>query len=206
MTIELVITITLTCALGAMSPGPSLMCVLQQSLKNGSLAGVKASIAHGFGVSLWAVMTIAGVSALIASEPTVYRALVFGGSLYLIYIGVCSIQHSLTSAPFEIRPERKTIASDPLSQGFLIAFLNPKLAIFFIALFSQFVNADLTYLDKAIMVLIAGGVDVLWYALVSTVVSTTYLKSQLTTKLHLIDFVGGIVFILVGIHVILTRL
>jgi threonine/homoserine/homoserine lactone efflux protein len=55
--------------------------------------------------------------------------------------------------------------------GLLVALLNPKIMIFFSALFSQFVDADSQPWEKVLLALIAGGVDMLWYMLMAVVIS-----------------------------------
>ena len=52
-------------------------------------------------------------------------------------------------------------------EGLLLAFLNPKLALFFVALFSQFVPQQMTLAHAATLTLTAGGIDLLWYSLVA---------------------------------------
>jgi threonine/homoserine/homoserine lactone efflux protein len=57
------------------------------------------------------------------------------------------------------------------ADGFLIAVINPKIILFFSALFSQFVSVDTELWVKLVVAAIAGTVDMLWYMLVALVMS-----------------------------------
>ena len=57
--------------------------------------------------------------------------------------------------------------------GLLIALVNPKIIIFFSALFSQFVDASSQLWEKTLLALIAGTVDMLWYMLIAVVISNS---------------------------------
>ena len=52
----------------------------------------------------------------------------------------------------------------------MISFLNPKILVFFVAVFSQFIYKELTRLDKTIIVLVAGLIDTFWYVLVALLI------------------------------------
>ena len=49
----------------------------------------------------------------------------------------------------------------------MISFLNPKILVFFVAVFSQFIHKELTNIDKTIIVMVAGVIDTFWYVFVA---------------------------------------
>ena len=53
------------------------------------------------------------------------------------------------------------------AEGFMISFLNPKILVFFVAVFSQFIHGELTRIDSAIIVLVAGVIDTFWYVFIA---------------------------------------
>ena len=59
------IAVTLACALGAMSPGPSLAVVVNHTLAHGRAAGSYAAISHGVGVGIYALITVFGLAVVI---------------------------------------------------------------------------------------------------------------------------------------------
>ena len=164
-------TVFTACLFGAMSPGPSLAVVINHTLATGRLAGSYAAISHGIGIGIYAMITAFGLSAVIEQNPVIFETTQFLGSLFLLYLGV-----KLIFASKKI--EEIGLASVPSSSNMLairdglgIALINPKILLFFTALFSQFVQIESSFVDKIILAIIAGGVDTLWYLLVVTIVS-----------------------------------
>lgn len=206
MTFEAWLIIFFTCMLGAMSPGPSLMCIMQLGLKKGAFEGIVGACAHGVGVAIWALLTIAGVSTIVIAAPAVHQLMIWLGAFYLIYLGALSVRAGYRMPKKASADQTIESSLNPLIQGFLIAFLNPKLALFFMALFSQFVTPMLTNTEKVIMVVTAGAVDAVWYIFVSLIITLPKIKKALMNRLNLIELVGGVVFIIVAIRVILTSL
>ena len=87
---------------------------------------------------------------------------------------------------------RRAGAADAAARdGFMIAFLNPKLAVFMLALFAPFTGADQSLAAKAVMVLTIGGIDALWYATVVLVVVRAGLLPALERRAVLIDRLFG---------------
>ena len=75
--------------------------------------------------------------------------------------------------------------------AFWLLFLNPKLAIFFLALFSQFVTVDANWHQKAVMTITVGMVDLLWYCIVAFAISRGPILNTLKTNSHIVDKITG---------------
>ncbi|MEH6570515.1 MAG: LysE family translocator [Halioglobus sp.] len=194
------------CLLGAMSPGPSLAVVMRSTLHGGHSAGYASAIAHGFGVALYGLLTVAGLAVVLTRTPAIYLTLQFLGALYLLYLGIKSLRRS--SGPALTGNEDATSHS-PIVSGFLVAFLNPKLAIFMLALFSQFLRPESGWEEKWIMVATVGITDMCWYAVVATLISRKSFLARLRNSAAIIDRVFGVILILLASTVmwhVLTRL
>lgn len=189
------------CLLGAMSPGPSLAVVMNSSLHGGHRAGYAAATAHGTGVALYGLLTVTGLAVVIARSPNLFLLIQVGGAAYLIYLGVKSLRSSSGSLPAG-RPAGDDHRGAALS-GFLVAFLNPKLAIFMLALFSQFLDPDARVAEKAIMVATVGITDAAWYSLIVALVSHPRLLERLRHSARAIDRVFGVILILLALSVLL---
>lgn len=157
------------CMLGAMSPGPSLAVVLKQTLAGGRSNGVVVALTHGLGIGLYAMLSIFGLAALITASPVAFTALQWGGALYLAWLGVKGLR--ARANPDAELPDVPTTAS-AARDGFLVVFLNPKVAVFFIALFSQVVGADTSVLAKLGYAATAMVIDGGWYLVVAWLFST----------------------------------
>ena len=164
-------TVFTACLFGAMSPGPSLAVVVNHTLATGRLAGSYAAISHGLGIGTYALITAFGLSAVIEQNPVIFEATQLVGCLFLLYLGI-----KLIVSGKEV--EEIGLASSPSSSNMLairdglgVALINPKILLFFTALFSQFVQIESSFVDKIVLAIIAGGVDALWYLLVVTIIS-----------------------------------
>jgi threonine/homoserine/homoserine lactone efflux protein len=164
----------LICFLGACSPGPSLMVVLGFVSSEGKKSGFSASIGHGIGVFLYALLSTLGLGVLIAHYYNVFTIIQVIGAFFLLWIAFKIAGNSFKSdvkSKAEIEHQNK---DNRFFEGFLVAVLNPKIGIFFISLFSQFLSPDQTIIVHSLMALMAGGIDTLVYC---TIVSLASIKS-----------------------------
>ena len=188
--------------LGAMSPGPSLAVVVSNTLRRGAAAGVAAGLAHGLGVALYAVAVVSGLAVVITASPTVFTAIQWAGALFLGYLGI----QSLRSAGGSLTETDENASKRPALQGFLVAFLNPKLAIFFLALFSQFLDTGATLLHKAVMVVTMGAIDAGWYCSVSVLLAQPAILPRLQRAESAINRLFGLILIALAIRLLVTTL
>jgi threonine/homoserine/homoserine lactone efflux protein len=191
------------CLLGAMSPGPSLAIVLKSTVNGGVAKGYVSALAHGFGVALYGLLTVTGLAVLIARSPQLFLAIQLVGAAYLIYLGLQSLRSTGAS---EAEGNAPISGRSAAVEGFLVAFLNPKLAVFMLALFSQFLLPGFGLIEKSIMVATVGITDACWYALIVALVSRKTLMGKLQRSAQRIDQVFGVILILLAITVILRAL
>lgn len=188
------------CLLGAMSPGPSLAVVLAATVQHGRSGGYSAALAHGLGVALYGLLTITGLALLIARSPGIYTALQVLGAAYLVYMGVALMRSQGASA---VDDHHGALRSPPVA-GFLVAFLNPKLAVFMLALFSQFLQPTFGLPQKSIMVATVGITDACWYALITTVIARPNFLAALRNNARTLDRVFGVVLVALALSVLLN--
>ena len=169
----LVLGITLLA--GAASPGPSLALVLRSSLLGGRSAGLIVAIAHGVGVWLYALAVVFGVATVLVHVGWIMLTVQVMGVMFLCYLGTLMLRGGLARAADEQNVAELESVILPLRRyakdGFLIVFLNPKIMIFFLAVFSQFLTPEQSLLTQFTAATLAGVIDGLWYALVAVLVS-----------------------------------
>jgi threonine/homoserine/homoserine lactone efflux protein len=122
-------------------PGPSNMYVVSQGLKAGRGAGLAAAVGCAIGASVYVVATCVGLAALLASSVTALTALHYVGGAYLIYLGIRFLRDRSMAPTFDEEagaPRRERF----LRRGIFVELTNPKVALFFLALFPQFVHAE----------------------------------------------------------------
>lgn len=201
MSLMLWFSLLLICVLGAMSPGPSLAVVLRQTISNGRGHGMVAGCAHALGVGVWAMATVWGLGLLVSRHETLYQVLTWMGAAYLIWLGFNALRHAATPG-LKAEQDRRESFWQAARSGALISLMNPKLAIFFTALFSQFVTADQPLSDQLLMVLTATLVDGLWYTLVALLFSQAHLLAWLRRHLKRVEQLSGVVLIALAIRVV----
>jgi len=204
MEFHLWLSFVVICMMGALSPGPSLALVIKNTLAGGTPQGYATAISHGLGVALYAAITATGIAVIIVKSPLIFSIIQYAGAAFLLYLGIKSL---LSKKDNEVFSEENTVNKSKVNgwrDGFLIAFLNPKLAIFFLALFSQFLGEDASSEQKMIMTATVGSIDALWYCLVTFTLSRGDIISKLRDNSHIVDKVTGSFLILLAARIVMS--
>lgn len=187
------------CIVGAASPGPSLGVVLANTVGGGRTAGVATGVGHGLGVGIYATLAVAGVAVVVTAAPPVFVGLQVAGAAFLLWMGGQLLStRAGPMGPDEARPRPRTSVAKGFRQGFLVSFLNPKIAVFFLALFSQFVDPQARFVEKGAMGMMAGVIDTAWYVMVALVMSGTGLSDWLEARARSFDIAMGLMLSIVG--------
>ncbi|WP_350603764.1 LysE family translocator [Pseudoalteromonas sp. SMN1298-MNA-CIBAN-0114] len=204
MTLAAWFSLVVVCMMGAMSPGPSLAVVLKHTMSGGMKNGMLAALSHGVGVGLYAAASLLGLGTLMAQFPTVYQVLVYLGAGYLAYLGLKILLAKPNNDELQVQ-KSEISAVKALQDGFAIAFLNPKLAIFFLALFSQFIDPqNLTLSIGIIMCSTVFVIDTGWYLLVAVLTEVSKNRFGFTKQNPWLDKILGVVFIALAIKVVIS--
>jgi len=202
MDIKSLIGMSFVCAMGAISPGPSLAVVLRNTISGGRTRGVMTGIGHGIGFGIYAFIAVMGLSSKLLANEQIFHLLQWAGALVLIWLAFNMITHkkSVSSKEHEGSGHRGFL------EGFMIAFLNPKILVFLVAVFSQFINPDITNFGRFIMAMIAGIIDTTWYVLVAAVLAGTPIIDKLRVNAVIIDRSIGMVLLMLAILLIVKTL
>ncbi len=193
------------CCLGAMSPGPSLAMVVRHTLSGGRLHGVVCAWAHSIGIGVYALITLLGLAAVLKASPVMFNAIAVVGALYLAWIGIQSLR-SKGGMQQKLAAGKPSHLWEAARDGIAISLFNPKILLFFLALFSQFVLAAQTTVGQGLIVFTPLVVDGLWYTIIAFVLSHASVLPKLREKSQLIDRLSGVVLILLAIRVIYSLL
>ena len=187
------------CVAGAMSPGPSLALVIRNSTKFSRIAGLMTAIGHGLGMGIYAVFAVTGLVIVITTNVYLFQLIQILGICFLLYFGIQFILQQ--SNEIIIDDNQKNINS--FIQGFSISILNPKILIWFAAIFSQFVSVNGTFTSNSILVLTASIIDCIWYVIVALVVTSYGLNNFFQKRIDIIQKVSGFTLVLIGIILII---
>lgn len=141
------------------TPGVDLAFTLLATLRGGVRAGLAAAAGISAGCLVHTMAAAFGLAAVLAASSTAFNAVKWAGAAYLLWLAVGMLRQGLSGAaaaaadaPAPAVPQR----AGPLwRQGFLTNVLNPKVALFFLALLPQFIDADAPH--KTLAFLFLGG-------------------------------------------------
>jgi len=200
MSFFLFIKIFFICLFGAMSPGPSMLVIVNNALKS-KLNGYRASIGHGFGIGVYALFAVIGLELLTQNYFNVFIVLKISSIIFLFYIGVISI---LKNEEKITKNNNFDDNSSAFIEGFTVAILNPKIFVFFTAIYSQFLSLENDIILNSTLVITAMFVDILWYVILTILVALTGFKKFFDKKIFFIKKIVGFLFILISIALMIN--
>jgi threonine/homoserine/homoserine lactone efflux protein len=134
----------------AITPGPGVFYIVTRTLAQGRRAGLSSVAGVALGKLGNAIGAAIGLAALFAISSLAFTVVKYGGAAYLVYLGVKALRvpaSEIAVLPFDAAPMRSIFRD-----GFVVALLNPKTAIFFAAFLPQFMNpATLPILQSALL-------------------------------------------------------
>jgi len=198
MDLASLLALSFVCAMGAMSPGPSLAVVLRNTISGGRLQGIMTGIGHGIGFGLYALVAVTGLSALLLAHDSVFLFLQWSGALVLLWLSY----NMLTYIPSKSDESHEISGRKGFIEGFLISFLNPKILVFLVAVFSQFIDPEMNQMDRIVMAILAGLIDTTWYVLVAAILAGTPLIDKLRSNSVIIDRSIGLVLFFLALALV----
>jgi threonine/homoserine/homoserine lactone efflux protein len=201
-----------TAILLVITPGQDTFFILGRSLSAGRPAGIAAALGISAGSIIHTFAAALGLSALLATSPYAFMAVKFAGAAYLIYIGVRALLSRASGLPGDDSrgktgggPDRQWSA---FRQGVLSNLLNPKVALFFLALMPQFIDAGST--DKVAAFLVLGltfvALGVVWcvvLAIAAAKLRGAFLRRP--SMANVLNKVAGAMFIALGLKLATAR-
>ena len=122
------------------TPGPNMIYLISRSVTQGKKAGVISLSGVITGFIFHIVMASAGLTAILFTVPLAYSILKLVGVSYLLYLAYQAVEPGSRNI-FEIRNNlQEDKPSKLFSMGFLTNVLNPKVAIFYVSFFPQFIK------------------------------------------------------------------
>ena len=121
-----------------LTPGQDTFYILGRSIAQGRRSGIAAALGIVSGCVVHTIAAAFGLSAILATSASAFLVLKLAGAAYLVYLGIRMIMH-----PATIGPQPGAGSGDlwtAFRQGLLTNVLNPKVALFFLALMPQFIE------------------------------------------------------------------
>lgn len=132
----------------ALAPGPDNIFVLTQSALYGVKKGILVIVGLCLGILVQTLCVIVGVTAFISAIPILLSLIKFLGAAYLLYLAFMAIRHARAVATINLdsaglKPEQLT-AARLIRRGLIMNITNPKVQLFFLSFFPQFLPHDIS--------------------------------------------------------------
>ena len=174
--------------LGAISPGPSLLMVIRNTIVGGRRRGVMCAVGHGIGFGLYAGVAIFGLIVLLEQAPQAFLVLQLIGIALLFWYGWLMWHHAKDEIEESIESEARGFL-----EGFSIAFFNPKIALFLVAVLAQVLDAGMSLATKLVIGFIGMAIDMVWYVLVAVFLTGTPILEWLRDNGSIVNRVTALV-------------
>jgi threonine/homoserine/homoserine lactone efflux protein len=139
------------------TPGVDMAFTLVSTLRGGVRAGLAAAAGINAGCIVHTAAAALGLAALLAASSAAFAAVKWAGAAYLLWLAVGMLRAGLRPPPAADAAPARSVAHASawatFRQGFLTNVLNPKVALFFLALLPQFIDADAPHQTAAFVFL-----------------------------------------------------
>jgi threonine/homoserine/homoserine lactone efflux protein len=197
-----------------LTPGPDMLFIFATGIRNGPWAGFSAAIGVCVGEVVHLTAAAFGLAALFRAAPMLYDGLRIAGAIYLIWLGIRTVLPGGRSvAPAVPDLTQRSTSDAPVARkafwrGVLTNLLNPKMALFSIAFFPQFVDASRG--NVALQFLVLGACFILVEILIDGPVGLAAGRfRQLLTRRRRVtramDVCSGSIFLGLGAKLAVTR-
>lgn len=191
--------------LGAISPGPSLIVVLRNTLSGGRRQGVACAVGHGVGFGIYAGSAVFGLILLLENAPSVFLVLQIISAVLLVWYGIMMWTTDINALQ-DIDTESNGKERQGFAEGFAIAFFNPKIALFLVAVLAQVLKPGMGMETKLAIGLLGMTIDMGWYIIVAVALTGTSALEFLRRKGDIVYKITAVVLWLFAASVALSLL
>jgi threonine/homoserine/homoserine lactone efflux protein len=150
------------------TPGVTTALVVRSALRGGRRAAFATTVGNSAGVLAWALAAAVGIAAVVAASVTAFTIVKIAGAVALVLMGLHAVFTRHEAPRAESVPRHHSAFRD----GLVTSVANPKLAVFFVALFPQFVPDHKSLLPLAVaMAAIIVALDLVWYSTLAWLVA-----------------------------------
>jgi threonine/homoserine/homoserine lactone efflux protein len=183
------------------TPGAATAMVVRSAVRGGRRRALLTTIGNSIGVLAWGCFAAMGIAAVVATSAEAFTAIKLVGAIVLLILGLQSLRG---------RRAKEAIAAPaggaPLRDGLVTSLANPKLAVFFAALFPQFVPDGASVLGSAVlMAAMIVAFDLVWYSTLAYLVARARRAFVDGRWLARVERLTGAVLVGLGVRLALER-
>lgn len=190
------------------TPGVDLLYIMNRSAAQGKKAGVIAALGIGAGCVVHVLAATLGLSMILVSSSLAFSCVKYLGAVYLIYLGVTTFLSLKHNAIRDTRQSSSVLSHGKIfRQAILVNILNPKVALFFMALLPQFVSPGaehpaLAFFFLGMLFNVNGTLVNIVFALFTSALAVKF--NTTGTLSRLLKSLVGTLFVVLGIRLALT--
>lgn len=189
----------------AMSPGANTVVIARAAVFSGrlhALATIAGVCASGL---IWVVSAAVALKAIFLASPWLYSAVTYAGAAYLIWMG-WRLLRARGAPPLNLAGDghRDSLATC-FARGFFTNITNPKALVYFSSVFGSLLPPDIGPVGVAAAVATTWSANFLWYGGLSLVLSSAPVRRGYQRAGPVIDRVAGVVMVLFGIRLLVSR-
>lgn len=202
-----IITFSLVALLLVISPGPNGVLIVKTASSDGQSPAFFNILGLTIATFFHGAFSILGLSALLLQSAEMFLAVKIIGAVYLLYIGLKAIFQTFREKP----KSSKNISDEPVAkkknrpmrafflEGFLTQILNPKVSMFYLAAFPQFLSFDQPSPANAfLLVAIHASIIFLWFIGISKTINTLKFTSSIPSLGKWVQRISGLVMVYFG--------
>jgi threonine/homoserine/homoserine lactone efflux protein len=184
------------------TPGAATALVVRSAVRGGRRRALATTIGNSLGVLAWGCFAAIGIAAVVATSAEAFTAVKLAGAVVLVVLGLQSLRGHRDPA----RPGSGPARGAPLRDGLVTSLANPKLAVFFVALFPQFVPAGAPVLASALlMATMIVAFDLVWYSTLAYLVARARRAFVEGPWLARVERLTGAVLVALGVRLAFER-
>lgn len=198
---ENILVLSVICFIAMLSPGPDFILVSRTSLVRPKKEALATAMGVVAGCFVHATYCILGLAIIITQSVILFSFIKYIGAAYLIYLGTMSLLSRTDGAPVSSASAAPRSLTSSFIQGFLCNVLNPKLAIFLLSLFTQFVSVNASILDKLYVGGVFVGEAMLYWPSLVLLLQCRYIQNVLISFHRVLNVTCGSMLIYIGARV-----
>lgn len=187
-----------------LTPGMETVFLLNKSVSQGKKSGIYTSLGLNTGALVHTLFGALGLSIIVAKSAVFFGLIKYLGAAYLIYLGVVKVLSRKDLIGGDVEELKKNSAKKDFKSGFITNILNPKVALFFIAFFPQFISPD--HIKNPIPFIFMGVsyaiMTTVWYLFLTSFAGVLSKKVKENKNIGIrMNKISGVIFILMGLQI-----
>lgn len=190
-----------------MIPGLDTLFVLSRTLEGGRRAGFASALGVSTGVLIHSLLAGAGLGLVLSQSQELFFILKMAGACYLIYLAIQTLKSSKHTLTLELGEDIRLSFISVYKSGILSNLLNPKVIIFFVALFPQFVSFENNYgiIPFIILGITIASTSVIWSSILAVSASWVRQFFERSSKAQIIfPKISALIYFLLGLAIFFT--